>query len=102
MRTKTHAVLLQSPRRASLAEGLRCAVGLTLAGDRVLVAASAAAAAEIAAALPDPAFARPIATLSALGHELVSLSAPPHDEFDTLSPDELRTRLLGADTCEAW
>jgi hypothetical protein len=61
---KTIVVLVRtrSPDRA--AEALRAAIGLTLRGDRVIVATGGAPADTLA----DPRIARGIATLRVLGH----------------------------------
>jgi hypothetical protein len=61
---KTIAVLVRATTADRAAEAVRAAVGLTLRGDRVVVATGGAAP----AALADPRVERGLATLRVLGH----------------------------------
>ena len=81
---KTIAVLVRTTTADRAAEALRAAVGLTLRGDRVIVATGGAPA----AALADPRVEKAVATLRVLGH---SVSA-------TDGADLART----ADAVEVW
>lgn len=63
------AVIIRASHPARVAEGLRAALGLSLRGDRIEVVVTDAAA--YAGQCSDPAIRRPLATLAALGHEVV-------------------------------
>jgi hypothetical protein len=106
MSNHIHAVLLQRSARDSLAEGLRCAVGLSLRGDRVWLWASLEAARALSLALQEnpaePAFVRPVEMLARLGAELYAEEILPHPEFESLSRQDARPLLLRADTCQSW
>jgi hypothetical protein len=65
---KTIAVLLRTATAARAAEALRGAVGLTLRGDRVIVATGGAPPDVLA----DPRVARGLATLGVGGHAVVA------------------------------
>ena len=65
---KTIAILVRASAPDRAAEALRAAIGLTLRGDRVIVATGGAAA----GALADPRVERGLATLRVLGHTVTS------------------------------
>ena len=98
-RQKKHAILLRSGSLARCAEGLRCAVGLTLAGDQVRVFfTSDATRLASSAAL---AIVRPVQTLSRLGHDLyIDAAHSPHEEIEPTQ--ELQALLQECDTSAVW
>jgi len=81
---RTIAVLVRTTTVDRTAEALRAAVGLTLRGDRVVVATGGADA----RALVDPRVERGLATLRALGHAVTA-----GDGADLIR---------GADAVEVW
>lgn len=98
-RQKKHAILLRSDSLARCAEGLRCAVGLTLAGDQVRVFFTAQAAA--LAASTEPTITRPIQALSRLGHDLYIDT--PHSPHEEIEPTQYTAALLReCDTSAVW
>lgn len=64
----TIAVILRTTTADRAAEALRAAIGLTLRGDRVVVATGGAAP----SALADPRVERAVATLRVLGHAVTA------------------------------
>ena len=97
-------VLLRSGDLTRLAEGLRCAVGLSLRGDRVrVVFAEGAGAALDRARGGDAAFSRPIALLAESGHELYAEAGlAAHDEVEPRGEADLTALLAEGDTSAAW
>ena len=65
---KTVAILIRTTTADRAAEAVRAAIGLTLRGDRVVVATGGAPAAVLA----DPRVARGLATLGVLGHAITA------------------------------
>jgi hypothetical protein len=104
MPPRLHVVLLRSGDAARGAEGLRCAVGLTLGGARVRVLFAGEGLRLIRLALAgERAFARPLALLAAQGHELYSEEGgPEHEEIEPLPPGPFRQKLLEGETSAAW
>jgi hypothetical protein len=80
----TIAVVLRTRTADRAAEAVRAAIGLTLRGDRVIVATGGAAAASLA----DPRVERGLATLRVLGH--------------TITADDGAALARTADATEVW
>jgi hypothetical protein len=105
-RQKKHAVILRTPSLAHCAEGLRCAVGLTLVGDRVLVFFTGAAKGFVFST--NLGIVRPIQTLSRLGHELyLDAEVSANDEVlhfhDEIEPtDQMSSLIQSCDTSAVW
>jgi peroxiredoxin family protein len=98
-RQKKHAVILQSDSLSRCAEGLRCAVGLTLVGDHVTVFFVGRANQFLTSTESN--IERPIQTLSRLGHELYTdMETSPHDEIEPTR--ELFSLLQRCDTSASW
>jgi peroxiredoxin family protein len=98
-RQKKHAILLRSGSLTRCAEGLRCAVGLTLDGDHVCVFFTAQAAS--LATSTEPSITRPIQTLSRLGHDLYTTNLhSPHEEIEPTQ--KLRALVQECDTSAVW
>ena len=81
---KTILVLLRNDDAARAAEALRGAIGLTLRGDRVVVATGALAAGVLA----DPRVRRNLEALRSFGHEI--------------RDDDGAARVRAADAVEVW
>ena len=98
-RQKKHAILLRSGDPTHCAEGLRCAVGLTLAGDHVRVFFTSQAR-ELAASTATH-ITKAIQTLAQLGHELyIESDSSPHDELEPTN--QITSLLRECDTSAAW
>jgi peroxiredoxin family protein len=98
-RQKKHAILLRSGSLARCAEGLRCAVGLTLVGDQVRVFFTSHALAFLTS--EEPTITRPVQTLSRLGHDLyIEGISSPHQEIEPTQ--QLQALLQECDTSAVW
>ena len=98
-RQKKHAILLRSGSLTRCAEGLRCAVGLTLDGDQVRVFFTAQATDLAASTAPE--ITRPLQTLSRLGHDLYTTDPrSPNEEIEPTQ--ELLALVQECDTSAAW
>jgi hypothetical protein len=98
-RQKKHAILLRSEDLTRCAEGLRCAVGLTLCGDQVRVFFTSQA--RPFAASTEANIAKPLQTLAMLGHDLyIEGELSPHDELEPTQ--QVQALIRECDTSAAW
>lgn len=101
-RPKQHLVILQHPHADVCAEGLRCALGLTLDGARVTVVILDSAQEALQQLKSHaPAFVRPVQYLTALGHDIFAVQQA-HDDIELLTPEEFSDLFLQTETCTTW